>query len=225
MSKINSETSYILGALRDATFDIRKSKNYELKIAQKEVSWLRYLQKIFRENFEISGNITKHINGTEILRIHGRKSVEKIFNISEMKIPQEYWDTPSIIKKQNMELQFDYLCGFFDAEGGLPKDPLNAKQRYISFSQKNKESLIFIRKILVKKKFRPTNLTFCGNVWEFRLTRKNDIIDFCSNVRSFHKDKIRRLKLLKRACFPQIGGGALPGVERAKLPKIYSRVT
>ncbi len=213
--KINLEVAYILGILRDATIDIRKGKNYELKIAQKESSWLEYLNKILYKNFNISGKITNHVNGSKILRINGKKFVEEIVAISEFKVPQELWDTPSIIKKQNIELQLAYLRGFFDAEGGLPKDPLMAKQKYISFSQKNRESLEFIRKILIRKKFQPTNITFCGNVWEFRLTRKNEMINFCDIVGSSHYDKIRRLKLLKSGLFSPIWRGSTQEVEAA----------
>jgi len=44
MPRINSEIAYIFGALRDATLDIRKGKNYEIKIAQKEHSWLFFFK-------------------------------------------------------------------------------------------------------------------------------------------------------------------------------------
>ena len=35
MKRIDKETAYLLGVLRDASVDIRKGKNYEVKIAQK----------------------------------------------------------------------------------------------------------------------------------------------------------------------------------------------
>ena len=135
-SEINPEIAYLLGALRDATADIREGKNYEIKIAQRETKWLKFLQGIIEKNFQVRGNITKHVNGTEILRINGKQTVKLIMEISEMKVPQESWDTPTIIRKQPIEIQIDYLRGFFDAEGGLPKNPDTAKQKYISFSQK-----------------------------------------------------------------------------------------
>ncbi|MBI2075828.1 MAG: hypothetical protein HYT72_01095 [Candidatus Aenigmarchaeota archaeon] len=195
-TKINPEIAYLLGALRDATADVRKGKNYEIKIAQKETEWLRLLQKLFKKNFGFRGNITKHVNGTEILRLSGKAIVQNILEISEMKIPQELWNTPTIIRKQPPEIQKDYLRGFFDAEGGLPKDPKNAKQKYLSFSQKNREPLEFLRGVLIKQNFNPTNITFCGNVWEFRLTRKKDLVNFNKTIGSWHKDRKRRLKIL-----------------------------
>ena len=194
MQTLNSETAYLLGALRDGTADIREGKNYEIKIAQKETEWLRLLQRLFERNFRAKGNITRHVNGTDILRINGKDVVKNILEISEMKTPQEFWDTPTVIKGQSLEIQIHYLRGFFDAEGGLPKNPWTAKQKYLSFSQKNRGSLEFLREVLTRKEFNPTNITFCGNVWEFRLTRKKDLFLFSKNIGSLHKDKISRLR-------------------------------
>ena len=212
--ELDPEVAYLLGALRDSTIDIRKGKNYEIKIAQKESEWLSVLQKIFLKHFNNAGRITQHSRDAKILRITGKEAVYKILEISQMKVPQVDWNTPKIIEKQKNTIQLQYLRGFFDAEGGLPRDPKNAKQKYISFSQNNKESLKFLRTLLISNGFRPTNLTICGGVSEFRLTRKSDIANFSIKIGSLHKDKQRKLKILERAYFPQIGGGALPGVER-----------
>ncbi|MBI2674942.1 MAG: LAGLIDADG family homing endonuclease [Candidatus Aenigmarchaeota archaeon] len=203
-NSIHPEIAYLLGALRDATADIRKAKNYEIKISQKEMDWLVLLQKFFETHFGIRGNITKHVNGAVILRLNGKDVVNSVLEISEMKIPQEFWETPKIIKIQPLEIQISYLRGFFDAEGGLPKNPGNAEQLYLSFSQKNKEAVRFLRKLLIKKGYKPTNITFCGKVWEFRLARKKDMIFFCDKIGSWHKDKKRRLEMLRnRIVFPE----------------------
>ena len=213
--KLNPEVAYLLGALRDSTIDIRKGKNYEIKIAQKESEWLSVLQGIFLRHFNNAGRITQHSRDAKILRITGKETAYKILEISQMKVPQVNWNTPKIIEEQTNDIQLQYLRGFFDAEGGLPRDPENAKQKYISFSQKNRESLEFLRTLLMKNSFRPTNLTVCGGVSEFRLTRKNDMANFSKRIGSLHKDKQQKLKILERVYFPQFGGGALPGVEAA----------
>ena len=213
--KLDPEVAYLLGALRDSTIDIRKGKNYEIKIAQKESEWLSVLQGIFLRHFNNAGRITQHSKDAKILRITGKETTYKILEISQMKVPQVTWKTPKIIQEQKNSVQLQYLRGFFDAEGGLPRNPETAKQKYISFSQKNKESLQFLRALLINNGFRPTNLTICGGVWEFRLTRKNDMANFSIKVGSLHKDKQWKLKILERDYFPQFGGGALPGVEAA----------
>src|SRR3989338_8156069 len=201
--QIEREVAYLLGAMRDSTIDFREGKNYEIKIAQKNSEWLTVLQDIFLRHFGNAGKITKHVNNTAILRVNGKEIVRKLLELSEMKIPQENWDTPNIIKRQRPEIQTQYIRGFFDAEGGLPKNPATATQRYISFSQKNRESLEFVREILVRKKYIPTNITFCGNVWEFRITRKMNMINFCKNIGSWHAEKKVRLnKLINGITFP-----------------------
>lgn len=54
--------AYLFGAFRDATLDVRPGKNYELKIAQKEESWLRHIQWLIEKNFGVSGRITSHLS-------------------------------------------------------------------------------------------------------------------------------------------------------------------
>lgn len=193
--KIDEESAYLLGALRDATIDLREKKNYEIKIAQKDIRWLKLLQQLFEKYFQKLGRITNHVNNTSILRINDKTIVNEIAEISEMKVPQDNWETPLVIKNSPLPIQVAYLRGFFDAEGGLPKNPQTSKQKYLSLSQKNKESLEFLRNILIKMEFNPTNLTICGKVWEFRLTRKKDILKFIEEIGSWHPEKRERLKL------------------------------
>lgn len=210
--KLEKEFAYLLGALRDATVDFREKENYEIKIAQKDVKWLQLLQKFFEKYFHKSGRITAHVNDTSILRINGKTIVKEIIEISEIKIPQDSWETPSIIKNSSLSMQVAYIRGFFDAEGGLPKNPLKSNQKYLSLSQKNRESLVFLRNTLTKLGFQPTNLTICGKVWEFRLTRKKDIIEFIEKIGSWHYEKQKRLKLLKRVLLSPIWRGSTQGV-------------
>lgn len=213
--KLNKELAYLLGALRDATIDIREGKNYEIKIAQKNKEWLQLLQKLFKKYFKKEGKITTHINENWILRIGSKNIAKEITKISEMKIPQEFWNTPTIIKNSSISLQIAYLRGFFDAEGGLPKNPIESSQKYLSLSQKNKESLEFLRNILIKLKFKPTQLTICGKVWEFRITRKNNIIKFIELIGSWHPEKNKRLILLKKCLTSPNWRESTQGVEAA----------
>jgi intein-encoded DNA endonuclease-like protein len=194
---MNKNIAYLLGALRDATLDIRKGKNYEIKIAQKNKKWLQVVQGIFKVEFGKEGNILKHMKGYWILRINGREITRKLKEISEIKIPQRNWKTPSQIKSSNIETKINYIKGFFDSEGGLPKKINRKSQKYIIFSQENKESLEFIRETLMEIGIRPTNLTTCGGVWEFRITTRDGILKFIDNIGSSHPEKIGRLKFLK----------------------------
>ena len=197
MDKIDKDLAYLLGALRDASVDIRERKNYEIKIAQKNKEWLQKLQSIIKQKFGYKGKITRHGKNYYILRITQKRVVEKIMQLAEIKIPQILWNTPAIIKRQPLDVQKEYIKGFFDAEAGLPGNP--KKWKYISFDQKAKEPLEFIREVLIKLKFKPTNLTWTSGVWQFRLARKADIINFIEKIGSSHPDKIKKLHLLKQA--------------------------
>ena len=129
-----------------------------------------------------------------MFRITNKKIVMDIQRLSDMISPQKGWKTPKIISEKNEKDLIPYIRGFWDAEGGLPKQPLTAKQRYLSFDQKNKESLDFIRKNLIKIGFQPTNLTFTNQVWQFRLARKDDMIKYINKISSSHPEKFSRMQ-------------------------------
>ncbi len=188
---MNQEVFYLLGALRDASVDVRRGKNYEIKIYQKEKSWLDVVNDMVLNSFGISGNL--HGN---LLRFTNKSFVLKMLEISEMSSPQTDWKTPSIVLTASMQQKLVYIQGFWDAEGGLPENPENSNQKYISFDQKNKEAISFLRDQLCLIGFNPTNLTFTGNVWQFRLTRKKELIRFAKEIGSRHKEKGARLKRL-----------------------------
>jgi hypothetical protein len=44
--------------------------------------------------------------------------------------------------------------------------------------------------------YRPTRITKTGGVWQFRLTRRADIMRFRNEIGSWHPEKKRRLDLL-----------------------------
>ena len=192
--RITAQVAYLLGAIRDGAMDIRPGKNYEVKVGQKDRQWLVLLQAMFRETFGFGGSITKHMGSYYILRITRKSVVEELRRVSEFKSPQSKWNTPSVIVHQSLRILKTYIRGFFDAEGGVPEDP--RKWRYVSFDQKNRESLEFVRNILIRIGYRPTNPTFTSSVWQFRLTRNEDLVRFCKWIKPKHPSKRAALRLL-----------------------------
>lgn len=182
---------YLLGALRDGNFDIRKGKNYSLRIYQKYNQWLYEISEIIFENYNVKPKITGNL-----LRLNNKKIVEEMIKDAEYKKPQKFWNTPSIVEKGNDEEKWEYVSGFWDADGGLPKDPRCVTQKYISFSQKSKETLEFIKSFLLTQGIQTTNLTYTGQIWQIRITRKEGIKKFFMFIRSRNKEKFERLKLL-----------------------------
>lgn len=189
------DLAYLFGALRDGSIDIREGKNYEIKVAQKNRKWLEKIKGIIDKNFQTVSNIN---NG--LVRVTKKEVVSEIIRLSGMKVPQINWNTPEAIKESNSrEVIISYIQGFWDSEGGLPKYPektQRAEERYISFHQKNRESLAFIRDNLINFGFNPTKITFCGNVFEFRLCRKKEIIRFYKEIGTRHPEKEERLEKL-----------------------------
>ena len=207
-TEINEETLYLLGALRDGNLDVRKGKNYEIKIGQKDPNWLLLVKNLLDKNFGATANIN---NG--LVRVTQKKVVERIAEFSGIKSPQEFWDTPKILASLRSTELIPYIRGFWDAEGGLPKNPemtKRAEQRYVSFHQKNKESLNFIRQKLIELGFNPTKITFCSEVFEFRICRHLEIKQFYEMIGSWHSEKSLRLK--KLALLPPNWRGITQGV-------------
>ena len=190
-----------MGALRDANLDVRPNKNYEIKFGQKDERWLSYL------SYLVMGLYQRHFKPSKnMLRITDKGIVLDVAAISGMISPQSQWGAPLLAPSFTFSNLRAYISGFFDAEGGLPLDPRTATQLYVSFDQKNKPALSFIRNELAKLGFIPTNLTYTGQVWQFRLTRKKCLIKFCSYVQSKHPSKKQRLERLRSALLPELAG-------------------
>ena len=126
---ITAQIAYLLGAIRDGAMDIRPGKNYEVKVGQKNKEWLSLLQTMFRQSFGFGGNITRHMGSYYILRITRKSVVEELRRISGFKSPQTKWNTPGVIVHQSLRILKAYIRGFFDAEGGVPEDPLKWEVR------------------------------------------------------------------------------------------------
>jgi intein-encoded DNA endonuclease-like protein len=118
--------SYLLGALHDATF----SSNRRFRFSQKGTGWLKFLQlllgRIGYKSWIYKEGKTRSVYILETLA----KFLDFKFNPSKLKSKQE---------------KIGYIRGFFDAEGGIPK---NGKRFYIQLVQSNKKKLQQIKKVL-----------------------------------------------------------------------------
>jgi intein/homing endonuclease len=135
---------------------------------------------------KISGNL---------LRLNKKTIVEKMIADSEYKKPQKFWGTPTIVKERTDDEKWEYISGFWDADGGLPRDPKSVTQKCISFSQKSRETLEFIKDFLMTQRIKTTNLTYTGQIWQIRITRKSAIRKFYAHLRSRNREKLKRLKM------------------------------
>lgn len=99
-----------------------------------------------------------------------------------------------IISKQN---KLDYIRGYFDAEGGIAKDP-NIRF-YLYFCQKNRNSLIEVKKYLSEFGIQSgvihnPSKKVDSEYWRFFI-RARSYKDFARIVSSNHPDKIAILRM------------------------------
>ena len=118
--------AYLLGALHDATF----SSNRRFRYSQKGTEWLKALKALLKR-IGYSSWIYKEGKGRDVYVL------ETLAKFLDFKCnPLKF--------KSNAE-KIHYIRGFFDAEGGIPK---NNKRFYIQLVQSDKHKLQKIKKIL-----------------------------------------------------------------------------
>jgi len=119
--------SYLLGALHDGTF----SSNDRFRFSQKGRSWLEILKALL-EKIDYNSWIYKEGKNRDVYVL------ETLADFLEMEFDP-------LTLKENGE-KICYIKGFFDAEGGIPKD---SKARfYIQLAQKDKKKIKKIKWIL-----------------------------------------------------------------------------
>ena len=119
--------AYFLGALHDGTF----SSNKRFRISQKGTRWLKFLQKLLKE---IGYNSWIYKEGKD----------REVYVLETLADFLDFKFNPERFNKEKEKIA--YIRGFFDAEGGIPK---NKKARfYIQLVQNNKVKLKKIKKIL-----------------------------------------------------------------------------
>ena len=119
--------SYLLGALHDGTF----SSNERFRISQKGTEWLKVLQKLFGK---LGYNSWIYKEGSD----------RKVYVLETLANFLDFYFNPLRLKKPKEKT--GYIRGFFDAEGGIPR---NEKARfYIQLTQNNKRKLEKLKKLL-----------------------------------------------------------------------------
>jgi len=119
--------AYLLGSLHDGTF----SSNQRFRISQKGIEWLQVLQKLFRQ---LGYNSWIYKEGAD----------RKVYVLETLADFLDFDFDPLWLTER--EEKICYIRGFFDAEGGIPRD---SKARfYIQLTQNNKEKLEKLKELL-----------------------------------------------------------------------------
>jgi intein-encoded DNA endonuclease-like protein len=170
------------GALHDGYVYVGKSKGKVAVITQKNREWLERIRGILKQ-LEASAWIFR----------------QRDLSVLETKFPEllKSIDVPTLDDKSALA----YVAGFFDAEGGIPRDPEHASLLYIQFVQKNPRKLEEIITILNKFGVK------CGKLhqydknksgcWRF-FVRAESHKRFIEIIESRHPEKQERLAIFKR---------------------------
>jgi len=119
--------AYLLGALHDGTF----SSNKRFRISQKGTDWLKFLQKLLSQ---LGYNSWIYKEGKN----------RKVYVLETLANFLDFNFNPLTLKSN--EEKIGYIRGFFDAEGGIPRD--EQARFYIQLVQNDKEKLAKIKKLL-----------------------------------------------------------------------------
>ncbi|MCK4454023.1 LAGLIDADG family homing endonuclease [Candidatus Parcubacteria bacterium] len=112
--------SYFLGAIHDGTF----SSNQRFRISQKGTQWLKFLQKLFGK---LGYNSWIYKEGKN----------RKVYVLETLADFLDFRFDPSRLNTK--EEKIGYIKGFFDAEGGIPRD--HKARFYIQLTQNDEEKL------------------------------------------------------------------------------------
>jgi len=169
--------AYFLGALHDGTF----SSNKRFRISQKGTKWLKFLQQLFRE---IGYNSWIYKEGSN----------RKVYVLETLADFLDFKFDPLMLKE--IQEKASYLRGFFDAEGGIPRD---SKARfYIQLTQNSKDKLKRLKKLLkdlgIKTgKIHNPSKRVDPNYYRMYVLANSQKL-FLARVGSWHPRKIRTLR-------------------------------
>ena len=170
------EIAYLHGAIHDGYVYSGKSKGKVAVITQKNRKWLENIKEIIEMN-----------NGKAWI------FPQRDIHILETKFNHLLQERHLFSRKEKLE----YVSGFFDAEGGIPKK--FDTRFYVQFVQKNKKELKQVANILEEFGVK------CGKLhqydkkskcWRFFI-KSNSYIKFIELVNSRHPEKQERLLKFK----------------------------
>jgi len=169
--------AYFLGALHDGTFSLNK----RFRISQKGTEWLEFLKEILRK-IGYNSWIYKEGKNRDVYVL------ETLANFLDFKFNPE--------KFKRIEEKISYIRGFFDSEGGIPRDS-NARF-YIQLVQKDKEKLKQIKKILKDinietGRIHNPSYKVDPNYWRIYILANSQKL-FIKKIGSWHPRKIRTLE-------------------------------
>ena len=192
---MKTDLAYLVGALRDGSVYYDKSRNYKVIWYENNRLWLensisKRVCAIFGKKPILDEYKTNHFR----VVLCSRNAYNIIKSEFEFVAPQEKWNTPKPIKESSDDIIATYVAGFFDAEGDV-----NCKKYMIGFSQKNMETLEFIKDWLNRNSIKTSKIFVAdkeSGTKRFYMTSKENFHKFRELVKFEHPDKVKRYGFL-----------------------------
>jgi intein-encoded DNA endonuclease-like protein len=197
----SADISYLAGSFRDGCL----STQGQIKIKQKSRGYLvNKIIPILNREFDLdltSRAVFSQLDENKRFYI-AFKNVKVWNQIRKLfKIPHDsrLWKIPPFVKRLDRNLLRFYIQGFFDAEGGCPRNPMKSKL-YISFTQRNRESIEFLRKRLCSEwRIESDRLRVSDHIshcWRFTITSRDSIRRFITDIGTEHPSKKKRFHIM-----------------------------
>jgi intein-encoded DNA endonuclease-like protein len=173
--------AYLLGALHDGTF----SSNRRFRISQIGTDWLKILQNFFSQLGYKSW-------------IYKEGKYRRVYVLETLADFLDFKFNP--LKLNSEKEKIGYIRGFFDAEGGIPR---NYQARfYIQLTQNNREKLEKLKIILedlgIKTgKIHNPSQSVDPNYWRMYILTNSQKI-FLAKIGTWHPRKIKTLRRKKK---------------------------
>ncbi len=203
-------TAYFLGALRDGCF-IRNDKSsiYRIQIYQKNKKWIEILSKIIERIFDKKPLIVlDRRDDVWSLILNSKEIYEKVIKISDYKGTQKNWNTPRMILESPLEIQKEYVKGFFDSEGGVPHvemSKVKPKNIRVHITQSNKQCLDELKIIIHNMGIKTGKV--CGPyykngynspIYRLKIHGIKKVTKFSNIIGSSHPEKQKRLMMISK---------------------------
>lgn len=182
----DKDLAYLIGAIHDGcVFSNPKKNQYLIQYVQhSNKNWLITLSEMLHRVFELK---PKQYNGYIQL---SNKVVYEFFS-KVLKIPQYQGDWSSFLDGKPWQLQKLMIIGMFDAEGWCG----TSKDLRVKFSQKNKEKLLEIKKVLEKHNIHPGNVVVEHDNYHALYICGESLITFINAIGKLSKHPAKIAKL------------------------------
>jgi len=185
---MDEQLAYLLGAAGDACISHRLKKGeYCVEYEQKNSAWL--MNSICPRILSCFGKrLPMHRRKSGLFRV-------RLYSKRAYGMFKPVWLNPDCVLEWPAASQREYVRGFFDAEGSVPKR-LPGKGWRLSIYQKDRRKLNVISDILKRNGVMPGRLTNSRDIGLLPIREKSNVERFASIFAPEHPDKKEALKSL-----------------------------